>query len=503
MSLKAWLVFGFLAGWFGGPAWAAADGAWFHCQGSPALKADTNMVAVNKIMALPPSAAFYKLALTRLASLLAADFGLPTNSASSLAPLVGSVFETEAAGNFDGAEGKPPAFLLTLKLDEAGAKAWQTNLAAAFGKAGEKFTMDGFDGIRWDLAQGGPIWIVPARGWLLTGRGDEFSAVQSAYLQAIKNKMRPFPSLTNQWLQAELDAMRLRPWLPEWLRLVKPGKIKINVKLEKNFFHETAQVTYSEDVQWTAHEWKTPTNFLRGPLMSFATGQDIEAYLDLPGDFSRIWSSLLTNQFFAWSASEMPLQNYVAWPATDPTNTLEKIGEDAPAAFNSDLKRINGGQLQWRSDDKRLTTANLGMMGPALDIAQDCGRQYLLLNMFPVTPREDPVPNELLKQFTSHTNLVFYNWELTGPRLQEWRLLSQSLLEFPGPRTPEMNMARKVQGRWLGSLRPLVGNSITEVTRVSPREISITRNSPVGMTAFEILLFSDWLSGAKPAASVN
>lgn len=250
---------------------------------------------------------------------------------------------------------------------------------------------------------------------------------------------------------------------------------------------------------WKSDSWQIPTELVRSPLISFTAGQNIAAFLNLNPLFSRIGGSLLTNQFYAWALGEMPLQSYMAWPVADADKALEEWSTEAPPAFNADLEQFNGSELVWQADLRRLYLSKLGMVAPDLTAALDHGRQFLLSTLFPLLPNNPPAPDELLKQINGRTNLVYYDWEITGPRLQEWRLLGRILLTRRGVKTHDMAVARGIEDRWMGGLRPLVGNTVTEITRVAPNELSVVRNSPVGFTGIEIFLLSDWLSTAGSA----
>jgi hypothetical protein len=270
----------------------------------------------------------------------------------------------------------------------------------------------------------------------------------------------------------------------------------MSVMDKKGVLRTSVRVIYPAATAWKSESWHIPTNLVRSPLTSFTVGQNIAAFLRVSPTFSRIAGTLLTNQFYAWVKGEMPFQTYLAWPVTDASNVLEELAKDAPPAFNNDLKDFNGSQLIWQPNEKRLYMANLGMVAPDLTVTQDHGRPYLLATMFPLSPEQPPTPDELLKQVEGRTNLVYYDWELTGPRLQELRLLGRMLLNQPGAKTHEMQVAKGTEERWLAGLRPMVGNTVTEITSAAPNELLVVRNSPIGFTAIEMLLLSDWLSGA-------
>ena len=472
-----------------------------HCAGIPQLKGNTNLVALNKILALPTTVAFRKLFLQRVCRMLAEGLNLGTNAsaASLVEPLLSDVLETESLGSFGGSAASPLSFVLALRLDAKEAQLWQDNLAKALSGAGEKFAVEEFNGWRWNKGASNSLWIVPARGWLLAGRGDEFLPLQVEYLQQVKRQGRPAPPLQDNWLEAEMDWARLAAWLPDWSRLLKPARIKISVTAETNHLRTTARVIYPEAIPWKSDSWQIPTELVRSPLISFTAGQNIAAFLNLNPLFSRIGGSLLTNQFYAWALGEMPLQSYMAWPVADADKALEEWSTEAPPAFNADLEQFNGSELVWQADLRRLYLSKLGMISPDLTAALDHGGKFLLSTLFPLLPNNPPAPDELLKQINGRTNLVYYDWEITGPRLQEWRLLGRILLTRRGVKTHDMAVARGIEDKWMGGLRPLVGNTVTEITRVAPNELSVVRNSPVGFTGIEIFLLSDWLSTAGSA----
>ncbi len=477
---------------------AAKVAAQFHCAGSARLTGNTNLVVLNKILALPSTAGFRNLVLQNISGLLANGLSLGTNAptASLIEPLLSDVLKTESLGSFGGSASNPLGFVLALRLDAKGAQLWQDNLAKALGGPGVKFAAEEFNGWRWNRGASNSLWIVPARGWLLAGRGDEFLPLQVEYLEQVKRQGRPAPPLQTNWLEADVDWARFASWLPDWSHLLRSARIKITVTPKMEILHTAAQVIYPEAIAWKSDSWQIPTNLVRSPLTSFTAGQNIAAFLNPGPILSQVGRSLLTNQFCAWVKGQMPFQTYAAWPVADAANVLEKLSKEASAAFNADLKQFNGSELVWQADEKRLFMSNLGMVAPDLTVAQDRGRQYLLATMFPLSSKDPPAPDELLNQVNGHTNLVYYDWELTGPRLQEWRLLGRILLTRMGVKTHEMKAAKGIEERWLAGLRPLVGNTVTEITNVAPNELSVVRNSPVGFTGIEIFLLSDWLGSA-------
>jgi hypothetical protein len=216
----------------------------------------------------------------------------------------------------------------------------------------------------------------------------------------------------------------------------------------------------------------------------------------------------------------MALQTFGAWPVADAAAALQRIGTEAPAAFNPSLKKHGAGLLLWQAERHALLYSNLPNMPPViLQAVPEPGGQYLMASIFPMLPGRKPPPDELYQQFLNSTNVVYYDWEGIGRRLEEWRVLSGMLPVLPpaprppppaiaasnspaGPRTPPSLI---VEENWLAGVAGLLmqDNAVTLITRTAPAELAIVRRSPFAVTSLELVIFSHWLSGTGPAIDVS
>jgi hypothetical protein len=217
----------------------------------------------------------------------------------------------------------------------------------------------------------------------------------------------------------------------------------------------------------------------------------------------------LTNQFFVWALGEVPFQTYTAWPINDASNTLKRVAAEAASALNPVLQKIDGTTMMWLPKHQQLVWSKLQMIGPYLKAAPQGQGQYLLGGLFPWTRGKNLAPQELWQQFSDRPNLVFYDWELSGMRLQQWRLLSQLLPILPAnePFNPSfvksLSTARNrilpqsIDENWLAGLASMLGiaETVTEVSRTAPNQLTFIRSSPIGLTGFEMILLSHRLSG--------
>jgi hypothetical protein len=109
-------------------------------------------------------------------------------------------------------------------------------------------------------------------------------------------------------------------------------------------------------------------------------------------------------------------------------------------------------------------------------------------------------PPELLREVTSRTNLVCYDWELTGPQLEAWFYTGQAfrLLSFRDQLPPACASVK-----WFQAVPPKLGNCATAVTRTAPDELSFMRRSSIGFSSVELHLLADWLESPQFPRSLN
>jgi hypothetical protein len=467
----------------------------YHCAGSAQLAGDPNLVTLQKVLSLQKTTNIQNLARIRFCNLLTNGLRLGNNpsTASLIQPLLNDIVERESLGKFGGASSDAMSFILALHVEAPRAQLWQDNAAKIFGGNGEKFSSGEFSGRRWNAAGSDSFWIIPARGWLLAGCGHDFSAEQVEYLNQIKAQGRPVPALDHNWLEADIDSSRLGGWF----RYLKPTNIRLTIAPNEDNLQIEARVLEAEAIPWNSDPWQMPTNLMRGQIISLSAGRDVAAFLKMSPALSHLAGNPLTNQFYFWAGDQMPLLNYMAWPQAHASNVLERLSTEAPAALNPDLKRFNGTELTWHPEARRLICQNIPLFVPALQAVQDKDGQFLFLSSFPLSPKSRPAPESLLAQIEGHTNLVYYDWELTGRRLMEWQILGGMIANrsrLPGG--DERNTAL-IEDNWLAGLEPLLGNTVTKITRLAPNELFAVRKAPLGFTSLELVLLADWLCDAN------
>ncbi len=468
----------------------------YHCSGGERLTADTNLTTLNQALSLRTTIEFRRLALEGLSSLVSQSWQLGSNATPLIRPLLANFLQNESLGALSAHNSNGVDFVLAMRVDGQQPHLWQDALEKIFGKHGEEFTSEQFTGRRWNKGPSDSFWTVSARNWILFGRGNDLDSVQTEYLRQITQQGRPAPALALNWLEGDLDLTLLGDSLPEWAQLLRPAQIHISVAPDADKLEIDGRVIYPESVPWKSEPWQLPKELVKDPLISFTAGQDVAAFLKFSPQFSNFDGNPLTNQFYAWAIGQMPLQSYMAWPVSDPTNAMSRLSPELESAFNPILQKLNGTQLVWQPDRERLVWSNLRVVAPAIEPVRDNQRDFLLLSLFPVTSAIQPAPAQLWSQLDGRSNMVYYDWEITGRRLQHSRLLTEMLLHRPevaGDGTPEGLLTRETM---LGGLGAGIGKTVTVITRPAPNELSIVRTGPVGFTGFEIVLLTDWLARA-------
>lgn len=498
----------------------------YHFLGATQLARKPDVGAAKKVFAQRSTFSFENLVLNRLSRSAAKSLYFPTNAetVSLLRPFLDSLLLSESMLSVGGSPGKPLDFVLAIQLDTNRAQIWQRDLKTINQGPGQEFRAETFSGWQWNKGARNSFWMVPAGNWFVLGRGESLASVRSDYLREIQKSGRPGPALDFNCFEADVDWPRLANWVALSSCPLKLGRTQMAISMEKGTFHMTCQVTYREAIQWQSRPWHLPTTLVREPLVSFATGQDVEPFLKSDTTLASFCTNPLRDQFYIWSMSEMPLQTYMVWPVDNPSKILPQLASQVLAALNPKLQALDGTQLIWDPKNMQILWSKLSLTVPSLQRAPEQTGQFLTCGLFPWTMGVKPAPNALWEQFKGRTDLVYYDWEFTGARLRELRSVVQivPILQMlgmspnksagagPTPAKPGVKSSAElvsdarlnVEEQWLGGLSPLLGNTVTEITKTGPAELTIIRNSPFVFSSLELLLLSRWLTDT-PAGPIN
>jgi hypothetical protein len=488
----------------------------YYFAGATELGGNPNFDQAKEILNSAPAGHYQDFVLQRLAGIYwkALQFDPNSNAVPLLLPLLHDLLLSESVGSFGGRDTNRMDFVLAARLDAKSAAGWEQNLEMALHGKGEALMEKGFSGERWNRPGENSFWILRARDWTVVGRGEDLAPIRTEYLLSIKQDNRPAAVMKDSWLSASVDWPFLATWAPLPHSPLKLARTIVDVSASNGKMRATAYVTYPEAVPWESQPWRIPKGLVGSPLSSFTASQDLSPYLNSNEILSRLNSNPLASQLFCWALRGMPLQNYAAWTVTDATNVIQKLGAQAPALLNPILEARDHTQLSWMPKKNQLSWIHMQLAGATLEAAHDKSGDFLLASLFP-DPEHNPPSDQLWTQIEGRDDLIYYDWELTSLRLLQWRLLTELLpvmapspLEAPAspkkpgqkPKPPvisrESQIALVVTENWLASLTLPPANTVTEVTRTSPTELTIVRNSQFLFTGLELVLVSHWLADA-------
>jgi hypothetical protein len=275
----------------------------------------------------------------------------------------------------------------------------------------------------------------------------------------------------------------------------------------------------SEAWEGDLSKWVVPTQLVRDPLVGFTAMQGADLWLgNMPG-LQGLGVEKWPSQVFQWSLLERPWQQYFAALTPSPTQLMSRLVPALPLRVmtNSTLQ----GQtfsLRTTNEARRVELHGIPFFAPFLEALEVNGESLVHGGLFLPLRGAPPAPDGLLSQVTGRTNLVWYDWEVTGQelvrsaptgagrketnrvgRLQQWMHLLQfgQMLSKPQgmlPRTSTGEVA--VPGTaWVMAALPLLGETITEVTLTGPEEMTVVRQSTTGLNSLELVALLRWLEG--------
>jgi len=141
-------------------------------------------------------------------------------------------------------------------------------------------------------------------------------------------------------------------------------------------------------------------------------------------------------------------------------------------------KTFNG--LEWKG---------IPYISPFVKSTNAFGKAFVVGGLFPLLDSDQALLQSLFSRFHDKTNLVYFDWELTGSRLEQWTYIAQLIrLLRSKPELPGDSVAMK----WVRSMYKKLGPASTEVVRNGDREFSFSRSGTVPFTAFELQEVIDW-----------
>jgi hypothetical protein len=464
----------------------------YHFIGTSHLTAK-NYDQLHKILNQQTAVEYREFVLNRFAREIAN--GLSANSIDSAAgvrPLLDDLIANESVGVF----GEAPSFVIAVHLPKTRVNAWM--------QAVPKLS--------------NALHAQQRAEWVLVARGDSLKAAEDKMVSDIERTGRPGSALKDALLEANIDWPRLSNIPAIAAFPLKPAVLDVKVSPKGEHLRTEIHAHYPQAIPWKSQPWKLPTETIRDPLVSFTAGQDAAAFMKQSVLAERIGENPFTNQFFIWANLSIPFETSALFPIKNAQRHLQSLGRELPSKFNSELEKNYEGKLTWVEKTNQLVWHGLPILVPYVKSIHEKAGEFLLAGTFVLAPGGPAAPADLWAQFKGRSDLVYYDWEFTGPRLAQWRMVTPLLPMFPMRRTNDvawnqskhasaMHTPIAIVDHWLSGLIPLLsptkqnqgnGNVITQVTRNSAYDYTVVRSSQLGFTGIELTMLSHWLANTPP-----
>jgi hypothetical protein len=397
---------------------------------------------------------------------------------------------------------------LAIQLSDDRTQVWSTNLwqiASIWNSAPPAgLTGNGFTG--WEskkISGADPFRFFRVGEWVVVSVGQDL--LPTNRLNRIVAQGRPIAAAKTYWLDADVDTAQLNSWLPDapFVRCLADVQIKnfpvahLAVSAKSEYLITLARLEYAQPVPWKYEPWQVPTNLILNPgnsLINFTAARGLGPLLSDSSALERFDWSPRPSQAYLWGYAPNPLQAYAAFPVRDATNLLGRIGPRIEDFVRTVSLTNSVSRVMW--DSNRTTIAWLGLpyVVPTIGSAQLPEGEFLYAGVFPPPgTTNQPPPAELLGNL-ARTNLLYYNWEVTEWRLVQLRGIT-SLIDLVriGCTIPQTAPSQL----WLTAISTNLGNTVTEISLVSPKELEVVRSAHVGLTGCELVALMRWIEGTN------
>lgn len=465
----------------------------FHWLGKTRLAAEANATNFLAIWNLPESAKLEAQTLDKLATapwrLGATNVALSNAPTALLRPLLDDLVQQEVYVEVSGATNRAAELVLAIRLPADRAAFWETNLSqvwqsltVAFPRLANFGSQPGFRHTNdWVLLLFSPS-TTNARS---TNIFDDF-------LSRISTLQSPsVPSGATQLIQADIDWARLKSFSSlESTVMVGSPRISVTVQAEAGALRSTVDLIYPQSLTLAFRSWNIPTNLIYDPLIAFTAVRGMAEWSPLIGVNPPPNAGKLPEQIFSWAVAGYPLQTYCAFPQPEATNVIRLVSTAVKDKLSQPEQRGFPGRLVTQTNFEQVEIQGFPFMEPRLHRASGSGGEFILGGFIPSMRTNKPIPGELIAQIVAKTNLLYYDWEITGPRVEAWIYIGQTLrLIFRRAQLPSDSAGLK----WLQALMPHVGNSATALSAPASNQLSFVRTSTIGFTGLELHLLADWL----------
>jgi hypothetical protein len=466
----------------------------------------------SRIWQQPQSAQLERQTLVKLASApglwLPGGTNLNADACSRLWWALNDFVQEESYLEIRAATNSQPASVFAIRLNTAQAGQWLTNLPVVLEPLTGARAVINPDQTGWSLKTATDFIELSRVGdWTLVAAGPEANPLSDEITARIQRDGAPFVSSgTNLWLEADLAPSRLFSSLSAGgegrgevgffsaFNLQPSTFNHLNLSLSGDGANviTRARLTLNEPFSSPLPEWRLPMDLLHYPF-SFTVARGLGPELAAWPVWRDLQIGAAPDQFCLWSLAGSPYQIYLAAPLRAAAS--QALCDRLMQKGNPWLAANGYISFERAPDGNGVTWGNLPDIKPFIKSAGDDKQGWLYAGLLPDTnSAATPPPAGLIQDVLRRTNLVYYDWEVTGPRLQPGLQVAQTtrlILRQPQLSLDSASLA------WLGAIIPRLGTSATIVNRTGPAELTLYRRSTLGFTAPELHLLTGWLESPQ------
>lgn len=453
-----------------------------HWIGKQQVWAATNTWKLKQIWAQPESLLLETQILARLVTTLTAipatQGGGASAAVATLRPMLEDLLQTESYWELWGVSNKPTTLALAIHLPAERTAFWRlhlTNLLDSL-SAGSASPPR----VQWDHLE---PWTI------LTLTRSDHPASSPGLPAHFRNKLasttRPVTdSATNYFLELQLEA----GWLQErWGIPALPPLESLHFGMfgAGETVKTRGAATFARPLELPLEAWNIPSNSIGQPLLSFSAGRGFGPYLAAASFWRQRRLGAAPNQIFFWSLDSAPWLHFFSTQSSNAEPQFLALKDFLLEEVNPELMSNRLGSFQWVTNADQVTWRGVPFCNPTVT------RSGAMLQggFVAPTPPHRTLPVEFIQKLTTATNLVYYDWESSGPQVANWLQIAQLMrLAFSRAQLAHTNAA----ALWLQMLHTNLAFCATSISLESPRTLAFARSSTIGFSSTELQVLADW-----------